>query len=135
MAMKELLSTSDKMLPHAHGLLARLWRLVLFELHITPAYWTHSLDKYSIAKNNGIENTPHAIRNYRNNISRQLADTDITFNKFIEGLKIIGVIRFKLTITLYHKNREITEHSVSMDTCRHNIDIEKEFNESNIKTK
>ena len=87
--------------------LARIWRIILYETGLTGNQWHTQLAK--LAASSKTKYTDKDANSFAGNITRKLAKNDITWKALIQGLRILEYERMDIHITLWKrgKKREI----------------------------
>lgn len=110
--MDRILSAEDKQQSQTtaepNGLLARFWRMILRDLNFTTDRWANSVTNY-IEMHHTRENPKTSVRG---SLNKEFALEGITFKTFLSGLKIIGVLKARITIDLEWPGKKTTTHEL-----------------------
>lgn len=109
-----MLASPDKRIREAHGILSRMYRLVLFELGITPYKWNLLLINYLDRLTEANNLSQDRVTNERNNLRKGLSDPDMTFEMLTRGLSVLSPIAMKFEIELLYDNEVRVFSSVDM---------------------
>ena len=90
------------------SVLASLFRTVLMDLGITAIRFEKLLDRYIIQAK--LPNNVKEASSQRGNLRKELLKTTMSWKVFIKGLMFLNVIKFDITIRLYHPAGRVTEH-------------------------
>jgi hypothetical protein len=104
------------------SVLASLFRTILMDLGITAIRFEKLLDKYIIQAK--LPNNIKDASSQRGNLRKELLKTTMTWKVFIKGLMFLNVIKFDISVKLYHPNGRLTEHikTVRLDRDMENIE-------------
>ena len=126
--LHELLLSSTKKVEETvglNGVLARLWRTILFDLSLNIGRMDHCLNKH-IEKARKNTRDPGASEHYnKGNLRRALAKPEMTFKVLVTALRVIGVKRLRMGVELTHEHRDKTLHQVIVDVSDDDLFSEK----------
>lgn len=95
----------------ANGLLARWWRTIVADLHITAISLSERMQHY-LEISHPSENRI-AASNARGSFNKKLAGSEFTWKVFLEGLKTIGTWKIDFQIKLYNIDGNESVHTLS----------------------
>lgn len=98
-----------------NGILARLFRIILWQLNITPMRFGKYMNDYIHDKRNRIKDTRSAHTSARGNLMKELGKPEMTFKVFMKGLRFIKVVRIEFIIKAHHPNGTTTVHATEVD--------------------
>jgi hypothetical protein len=98
-----------------NGILARLFRIILWQLNITPMRFGKYMSDYIHDKRYGIKDTRTAHTMARGNLMKELGKSEMTFKVFMKGLRFIKISRIEFIIKAHHPNGTTTVHSTEVD--------------------
>lgn len=116
--IEKILATPDKGVSSTRGIggiLARLWRVILSDLKVSPNRFEILLtDFITAARKTPMENrvTLHLTRG---NLRRELGKDTMTFNVFANAMRFLKFKSFKLVLVLRHATGRHTTHSIDVD--------------------
>ncbi len=115
-AMDKILSYKDKGQKEteasAGGILSRMWRQVLYDLNIGPLAWR---DRVNIYMSKSKKNNNSDKISMRGTINKELAERNMTFKTLIKGFKILGAVKFKISIKVTWENRSESTHVLNVN--------------------
>lgn len=91
------------------SVLASLFRLIQFELGVTPERFNRLMENYM--RNANIPNNLREASSLRGNLKKELQKDTMSWKVFIKALVFLNIKKFKITLELYHENKHITQHS------------------------
>lgn len=109
------------------GVLARLWRQILFDLRISSLKWHSLIGDYinslrkkelgnpstqSLDEN---ENRSPTNISLRGTLNKEMAGPSLTYKTFLKGLSILGAIKIKMSIEITWANKNKTTHSLNVN--------------------
>lgn len=115
--INDVVEAEDKLINEAKNPLTKLLRKIFYELNIGPKSLSVQMNDYLDNPHNGIGLTRKDRYNHRGNLMKELGGDNISFNVFMKGLKVIGVIDVEFVARLKRRNRRlgeivVTEHSL-----------------------
>lgn len=109
-----MLASPDKRIREAHGILSRMYRLILWELGITPYKWNllliNYLDKLTVQHSLSQDR----VTNERNNLRKGLSDPDMTFEMLTRGLSILDPREMTFKVELHYDDEVKVLSSIDM---------------------
>lgn len=98
---KDILRMDDKGASLAGNNVARLWRLTLMTLRITPDKYNKLMDAYLTNAANGIPQNPRDISTEKGNLDKALLDERMTWASMEKGLRMLDLQKadFCLNVT------------------------------------
>lgn len=93
----------------ADNVLSSLYRKILFDLNIDFTRFNHLTEQYIIRA--GLARHAKETTSVRGNLKKELLHDRMSWKVFIKGLNFLRVVRFDITIRLYHHNQKLTEHT------------------------
>jgi hypothetical protein len=130
--INKILESETKAAEDSQGVLTRLWRNILKDCRVMPATWARLMTNYLNDPRNGIPAEGKKRSSDRNNLNKEVARLDMTWNVFFKGLKVLGVQRFKIEITLEWKGRDPTVHTLIKKVSNTNEPIETQTNNGEV---
>lgn len=104
---------ANETLSRGGGLLAGWFRKITYDLKINSAAFSNMLRTYlEILKAGEGEN---AASNNTGAYRKKFAEPEFSWNRFLEGLRVIGVWRIDFVIKLSHINGKQTTHTLQAD--------------------
>jgi hypothetical protein len=100
------------------GILAGLWRQILFDLDISYNQWNVLMTDHLTDPANNIEQNNRAQISERGNMVNELAKPSMTWRLFIKALRFLKVRGLDIQLTLRHANGKKTIHTRSVDFGR-----------------
>lgn len=98
--------------------LARAWRILLYETGLTAIQWHTLLNKWQAKVQKS--STEKEATNIKGNATRRLAKDIITWNGLMEGVYILEFTRVEVNLRL-HKGSKVRELNLDVDLT--NIDM------------
>ena len=90
------------------SILASLFRTILDDLNVNMSRFNILIAKYIIKAN--IPLNVKEVSSTRGNLKKELLRSVMTWKVFIKGLLFLNVLKFDITVKLYHLNGKVTEH-------------------------
>ena len=98
------------------GILARLWRTILYDKNIKPSYFELLLNEFIIKAKRRIPDNRVSKLFTRGNLRREFEKPTMTFKVFMKGLKLLNVKKVTFAVKLeYSSNKEPTLHQTIID--------------------
>lgn len=114
--MNRILSTRDKCFNEARGvggILAKLWRLILADMQMSPSRFEGLLTDYvRTLRKSSFENRVARLFT-RGNLRREFEKTSMSFKVFVKGLRLLGVNELKIVVHLKMNSGRVTTHEVT----------------------
>ncbi len=101
----------------ADSVLSGLYRKILFDLNIDFTRFNHLTEQYIIRA--GLARHAKETTSVRGNLKKELLHDRMSWKVFIKGLNFLRIVRFDITIRLYHHNHKLTEHTKSVMLYTH----------------
>lgn len=132
--IESLLLSSDKGVSKTRGVggvLAKLWRSILFDLNISYPQFEQLLNNYIIAARTTVDDHRAARLITKGNERRAFERDTMTFKSFFKAMKFLRIKKIRIVVELTHNSNKTTLHEVSTDLnteefSHANIDAEKE---------
>lgn len=106
----------------SENVLARLWRIILYETNMNGQMWHVQLNKFQDKLHR--ESTTKKSASIKGNITRMLADPKISWSAFMRGLSILEFERMDIQIILYKRKRPMPLKTLTVDLNRQMSDID-----------
>lgn len=109
-------------------ILAKLWRILLYELNIKGHVWLTLLGKYQ----KQLKNTQNEkeITNFKSNMTQLLSKDKVSWGNFIKGILILEFEAMDIQITL-HKRGKTHVLKLTVDNLANQIENETEEDKEN----
>jgi hypothetical protein len=109
-----MLSSHDKRIKEASGILSRLMRLTWLELAVTPYKWNLLLINYldKLAEEHSM--SQDRVTNERNNLRKGLSDPDMTFEMLTRGMQVLNPKEMFFKVELKYDNEVTVVSKVDM---------------------
>lgn len=91
----------------ANGLLAGLWRKILYDMGITPVRWNILIDEY-LDKQSGNKTNRFDRANTRSALNSELFEPAMTMKTLIKGLKVLNCDDLQIQISVTKRNKKGT---------------------------
>ena len=114
----ELFQSPDRKLNETKGtggILAKLWRSILFEQGIPLRQFEYLCTQFVIHARRGITDTKVANYFNRGNLRRELMKPAMSFKVFMKALRVLQVVKFDLSVKLYFRTGKTSIHNVTVD--------------------
>tara|TARA_B100000700_G_scaffold208593_1_gene229243 strand:- start:1673 stop:2356 length:684 start_codon:yes stop_codon:yes gene_type:complete len=98
--MHQILSLDDKGVSQAVSTAAKLFRMILLDLNISPMQWDRMLREYLKKPISGVANDRSKLSSQRSNFNRNLSRPRITWRKFREGIDILNPVKVNYELDL-----------------------------------
>ncbi len=111
--MYRVLNSPDKGISRTsgiNGILARLFRKILFNLRVGGKEWSSLMFDYLNDPKNMLPNNRKDQTSIRGNIAKEISRPQMTWKVFCKGLRILQVAEFELKIVITRRNGETSEH-------------------------
>lgn len=112
--LNTLLNDKNKGKSESRSLLTTLFRQILKDLSILPSQWYDLCNKYYRSPVSSVKKNTRDIGQARNNLSRVIAEDEISWKTFIKAVCILGPKSIKLSCELEWGNGTKTIHEASM---------------------
>ncbi len=104
--MQDIIDSGLQGINKTDDILARLWRLLLYESNMQLHIWDSLLTKWQTRLMKSYTLKGAACK--KGNITRELANHKISWGKFIVALTILGYDSMNIELTLYRKGKART---------------------------
>lgn len=108
--IKNTLDKPDRGLRQATGELSKLFRKILFERDIEARQWDTLMRRYLSDSGNHIPDNSRDQSTTRGNLNKELNKRDMTWKTFVKGLKFLGAVSVKFSVTIKWPNGTQTVH-------------------------
>lgn len=108
--LHELMVRDVSLVSSANCVLARLWRLFLYEVNVTAPVWESLLLSYTNACKPFIGDSKAS--NLKGNLPKRLSGDQVTWDKFCEGISVFNFEDVIFSVTLTDENDVTKEISV-----------------------
>jgi len=108
----KLLESRTKGTEFSAGMLSKLWRVILRDRDVSPSLWTRLMTNYLNDPKNNIPSEGKKRSSDRNNLNKELARPDMSWNVFYKGIMLLAPMRIKVDITLVFRTHSTT-HSIT----------------------
>ena len=122
--LNDLLEHENKKIYEAHGVLARLYRQILFETRVTPRHMDRLLQLWVADPRNAIPDDGKSRSTERGNLIRELSSRDLTWRVFLKGIRLLRPIDIHLEVHLRWSRKKVTIHGFTMRLTDIEIDLE-----------
>ena len=125
--MTAILKDPDKLMYETKGvggILAKLWRVVLFDLKVSDTRFEHLCMNYVANARKNLQDSRVANFFNRGNLRRELAKPTMTWKVLIKGLKVLEFGSMELSVKLTHRSGKVSIHSVIVDVANADIAYE-----------
>lgn len=107
--LHRLMEQDVALISNANCVLARLWRLTLYNLEVRAPIWEALLDNYILTCTSQIGEKKAS--NLKGNLPKGLAGDEVTWQRFCEGLSVFNFEDVIFTVTTVENGKE-TESSI-----------------------
>lgn len=113
------------------GVLAGLFRQILFDLNIGTMKWSHLMDEYvQIESVHNNKDNRRDRTSIRGNLNKEFQRSRMTWKVFCRGMMLLQVRRFGVVIILEHANGKKTAHSTIVDSST----VDKTLDDGSLRT-
>lgn len=102
-AMIELIEQKEDGIQETENVLARLWRIILFQYGLSGNSWTRQITKYQ--DRISALSSRKGISNMKGNLTRRLAEDKLTWTSLERGLAILEFDHIRIELHLTRKGR------------------------------
>jgi hypothetical protein len=116
--MMKLLSAPDKGISQTHGpngILARLFRTILYDEDITPFRYMDLMDAFIREGQSGVPVNRVDLTSWRGNLTKELGKEQMSWKVFCKALRFLQIIKIEFQITAYWKKGKVTKHATWVD--------------------
>lgn len=114
--LDEIMASEDKAVFEANGALSKLFRKILLDLNVTQNRCGILLEQYLNDPKNGIPRNGKERSTARGNITKGLADDDMTWKVFLTNLRVLKPLKVEINVSLHWPRKVITHHSINIVT-------------------
>lgn len=112
--LNRVLVDSRKEVHRAKGVLAKLYRRILWDLDIKPATMEKKILQYLDDPRNAIPKSGKARSTERGNIVKDLSKSEMTWNNFIKGIRILRPLRARLIVEFDWPMQSMSRHTFTL---------------------
>lgn len=99
------------------SILAVLMRKIMVEIGTANATtFDRLLERFISNPANGVPNNVKERSSARGNLRKELLRAVMSWRVFCKAIRFNNVPRFDITITLYHRNKSVTSHTLAVNT-------------------
>jgi len=99
----------------ARGLLARLFRLILWEINFNGLKWNQHMDAYLDDPRHGIPPNVKERSTAKGNLNKELKHDTMTWRVFFEkALPFLNPLKVRFTVQLTWRTGKVTSHSIEL---------------------
>lgn len=120
----DILQQTDRGVDAAEGVLARLFRQILFDVNVNIYKWDSLMVKYLNNPINGVPQNGKDRSSARGNLNKELRRPSMTWKVFRKGLRFLNPKGIRFEVHLEWDSKKKTVHSVTLsrNTDRSDID-------------
>lgn len=109
---KEVKKTSG-----ANGVLARLFRIILLNLNVTPARFGSLLQQYILDPRNGVPENKKDQTSARGNLTKEFYKPQMTWKVFLKAMRFLRIKKIVFIVELHHSGpgNKTTLHSTDVN--------------------
>ncbi len=112
---RNILTEKDKGVPEARGVLAFLFRKILFDMNISPGRWSQMMNDYLDDPWNQVPRNSKDRSSIRGNLNKELFRTRMTWKVFEKGLRFLGPLSIRFEIHLRWPAGRTSVHHVDVE--------------------
>lgn len=112
----DILNDRTKGVEQTIGVLARLFRQILFDLDVNPFKWAMMMQRYLDDPRNGIPRNSKDRSSARGNLNKELRRPKMTWKVFRKALMFLGPVEATFIVRLKWQGGKTTEHDVKLVT-------------------
>lgn len=113
----DILNDDKKGVEQTIGVLARLFRQILYDLNIDTYKWSRHMQEYLDDPRNGIPRNSKDRSSARGNLNKELRRPKMTWKVFRKALMFLGPLEATFIVRLKWRTGRTTEHSVKLVTA------------------
>lgn len=102
------------------SVLSSLYRKILLDLGIDLVCFNRLTDQY--ISSSGLARYAKETTSVRGNIKKELLYDKMSWKVFLKGLTFLKIVKFDISVKLYHQNKKVTEHTRSVELYKENTD-------------
>lgn len=110
----DILHDPQKGVNTAEGVLARLFRQILYDLRVSPMRWSANMTRYLDDPRNNIPKNSRDRASSRGNLNKALRKPKMTWKVFRQALMFLGPIRARFIVELDWRDRPTTVHALEL---------------------
>lgn len=110
------------------SILSRLYAQIRFDLGITPSRYSDLMERY--IRRATLSPGAKEKAAIRATLSKELLKDYMSWKTFVKGILFFQVLKFDITMTLYHRNNTVTTHTITVIADEINEDEKDESNTS-----
>lgn len=99
----------------AHGLLSKLFRVMLKDMKVTGYRFSLLMEKYLNDPKNNVPNNLKERTSNRGNTNKELSNPRMSWKVFAKAMSFLRLRGFRLTIEAWHPDGTTTIHSVDVN--------------------
>lgn len=122
MSIEALLNDPAKQKYHVTCLTARLFRILLTELNITPTRYHHYVTGWLNDPSNNVSTEATVRSTERGNLVKEINRDTMTIKTLTKMLKVFNTRKAFLSVTLSHPDGTVTRHAVKYDIHYQDVD-------------
>jgi len=109
---KEVKKTSG-----ANGVLARLFRIILLDLNVTPSRFGSLLQHYILDPRNGVADNKKDQTSARGNLTKEFYKPQMTWKVFLKAMRFLRIKKIVFVVELHHSGPgdKTTLHSTEVN--------------------
>lgn len=97
------------------GALSKLFRVILFELKVSPYRFSMLMDRFLNDPKNQVPDNPKERFNNRGNLNKEFSNPAMSWKVFIKCMKFLQFTELRLTLEARHNDGTITSHRAMID--------------------
>lgn len=116
--MMKLLAAPDKGISRTHGpngILARLFRTILYDEGITPFKYMDFMDSFIRENQSGVPKNRVDLTSWRGNLTKELSHDRISWKVFCKALRFLRILRVEFKITAFWRDGHVSEHATYVE--------------------
>lgn len=114
----KLLAAPDKGISRTHGpngILARLFRTILYDEGITPFKYMDFMDSFIRENQSGVPKNRVDLTSWRGNLTKELSHDRISWKVFCKALRFLRILRVEFKITAFWRDGHVSEHATYVE--------------------
>ncbi len=116
--MMKLLAAPDKGISRTHGpngILARLFRTILYDEDITPFKYIELMDTFIRENQSGVPKNRVDLTSWRGNLTKELSHDRISWKVFCKALRFLRAMRVEFKVTIFWHDGHVSSHVAPVD--------------------
>lgn len=122
-SLNKVLSSPDKEVKEAKGVLARLFRQILFEDKMNGQRWNALMVRYLNDPRNNIATNGKDRSTCRNNLNKELSRPTMTWKVFRKALHFLGIVRIRFELHIEWPFKRFSKHSLMLEVNSEEKDV------------